>query len=171
MNEDVAQFDEPIKTEYGYQYFNWQIDEYPRYNRGIFWYIFMLGGGLALLIYAVITANFLFALIIVMFAMIMYLTNLKAPAKIEFGITDLGVVIGETFYPYKDIKRYWFIYEPPEVKNVYFEFKSPFSPRISVDLGDMNPNAVRQVLGRFLFEDFNEDEEPVSDFLARVFKL
>jgi hypothetical protein len=157
--------------EYGTEYFSWMIEEYPRYERGFFWYVFMGAAGIGLLIYSVMTANFLFALIIIMFAMVMYLTSLNRGNKIRFSITEAGLLIGESFYPYKDIQRYWFVYEPPEVKNMYFEFKSPLSPRLSVDLGQMNPNAIRQILGRVLVEDFNEDEEPVSDYLARLFKL
>ena len=164
-------FSQPVKAEFGTEYFSWTVDEYPQYDRGLFWYVFTVGTGIALLVYSVVTANFLFALIIVMFSLVMYMTHTRAAGRIRFAITDGGVVIGETLYPYKDIKRYWFVYEPPEVKNIYFELKSALSPRITVDLGDKNPNEIREVLGRFVYEDFNEDEEPISDFLARFFKL
>jgi hypothetical protein len=157
--------------EYGTEYFSWMIDEYPRYERGFFWYIFMGAAAVGLLIYSVLTANFLFALIIVMIVMIMYLTSFSRGNKIRFSITETGLVVGGSFYPYKNIRRYWFIYEPPEVKNIYFEFKSPLSPRLSVTLGEMNPNKVRQALGQMLLEDLNEDDEPMSDYLARLLKL
>lgn len=171
MEDFSSKLSQPLPPEYGQEYFGWLVDEFPRYDRGFFWYVFMTVAWVALLIYSVINANFLFALIIVMFALVMYLSNIRKANKIRFSVTDVGILVGETFYPYKDIKRYWFIYEPPEVKNLYFEFKSALSPRVSVDLGDMNPNEVRQVLNQFVYEDLNEDEEPISDFLARLFKL
>jgi hypothetical protein len=171
MADDSGLGSSLTETDYGQEYFRWQIDEYPRYHRGPFWYIFMIGGGIALVIYSLVTANFLFALIIIMFAMIMYLTSLSPSRKIDFAITDAGIVVGETLYPYRDIRRFWFIYEPPEVKSIYFEFKNALRPRMNVDLGTMNPNVIRDAIGRFVKEDFNEDEEPISDYLARIFKL
>lgn len=157
--------------EYGTEYFSWMIDEYPRYERGFFWYLFAGAAALGLLVYAVMSANFLFALIIVMVAMIMYISSLSRGNQIRFCVTEMGLVVGESFYPYKDIRRYWVIYEPPEVKNLYFDFKSPLSPRLTVTLGEHNPNEVREILNQILHEDLTEDEEPATDYLARLFKL
>jgi hypothetical protein len=153
------------------EYYGWDFYEYPRYDRGRLWYAFMGLGGLALLIYAVLTANFLFAFIIIMFALILYLTTISEPARIRFGITSVGIRVGRTFYPYKDITRFWFIYEPPDVKNLYFELKTPLQSRLVVDLDGANPNEVRTVLGQFIREDLNEDDEPLSDFIGRVLKI
>ncbi|KPJ84781.1 hypothetical protein AMJ57_05455 [Parcubacteria bacterium SG8_24] len=150
---------------------SWEIDEFPRYERGPFWYMFMLLFGGGLLIYAIVTANFLFALIVLMLALVIYLSSVREPSRIEFAITDLGVKIGRTFLPYKDIRRFWFIYEPPEVKNLHLDFKSPFRPRIAIDLEDQNPNEIRGILAHFVFEDFEEDEEHFSDYIGRILKI
>jgi hypothetical protein len=156
---------------FGNVYYSWEVDERPKYNRGLLWYViaFAVGGGL--LVYSVYSANFLFALMIVMFALIMYLTNMGKARRVMFSITDLGIIMGEAFYPYKDIRRFWFIYDPPDIKNLYLEFKSAFVPRMTVPMEDMNPNLVRQVLGQFVREDFSEDEEPFSEFLSRILKI
>ncbi len=153
------------------EYYGWDFFEYPRYDRGRLWYTLMILGGLGLLIYAVASANFLFAFIIIMFALVLYLTTLSEPARIRFGITSFGVRIGTSFYPYKEIVRFWFVYEPPEVKNLYLELKNPLRGRVVVDLDGANPNEVRGVLGRFVREDLNEDDEPLADFIGRVLKI
>jgi len=170
INELAIEDDGPIE-EYSTEYIGWEILEYPKYDRGRSWYIAMgvLGGGL--LIYSIISANFLFALIIIMFALVTYLASVSEPKQIKFAITDNGIRIGRSFYLYRDISRFWFIYEPPQVRALYFEFKNSLRPRVTVDLGAMNPNQVRQVLGRFVREDFNEDDEPFSDFVGRVLKI
>lgn len=157
--------------QFGNTYYSWSVPERPHYERGPFWYLAVFVVGIALLIYSVVTANFLFALIIMMFVLILYLTNMKEARDVEFLVTDMGIMMGDTFYPYKDIRRYWFIYDPPEIKKLYVEFKSSLSPRLSIEMKDMNPNLVRQVLSQFVIEDFSEDEEPLSDFLARIFKF
>jgi hypothetical protein len=153
------------------EYLGWDIFEYPKYERGRMWFLGMGIGGGGLLIYAVLTANFLFALIIIMFALVTYMSSVGEPKKIRFSVTDAGISIGNTFYMYRDINRYWFIYEPPAIRSLYLEFKNALRPRVTVDLGDMNPNQVRQVLANFVREDFNEDEEPLSDYLGRVLKI
>ncbi|MFH1046967.1 MAG: hypothetical protein V1738_01590 [Patescibacteria group bacterium] len=149
----------------------WEIDESDRYRRGKAWYgsMVLIGGGL--LIYAVASANFLFALLILMFALVIYLTSLKPPENLTVEISLDGVKVGETFYPYRDIKRYWFVYDPPEVKNLYLDFKAVAKPMLSLPLMDQNPNRIRQILSQYLPEDFEENEEPFMDFLGRILKL
>lgn len=167
----MAQFSKNNSNSWGQEYLGWDITERPRYNRGMFWYVGMVVVGGGLLIYSLIDANFLFALIIIMFALIMYLTNMKEPRDVRFSITENGIALGSNFYPFKDIRRFWFIYDPPAIKNIYFEFKSTVNPRITVFLEDVNPNEVRQVLSQYAFEDFSEDEEPFVDYLSRIMKL
>lgn len=171
MLEQLDLEDELPVGDYSTEYASWKVLEYPKYDRGRAWYLTMglLGGGL--LIYSVVSANFLFALIIIMFALVTYLSSVSEPKQIKFAITDTGLRLGNSFYLYRDISRYWFIYEPPAVRTLYFEFKNTLRPRITVDLGPMNPNQVRQVLANFVREDFNEDDEPFSDFVGRVLKI
>lgn len=149
----------------------WEVDESIGHKRGFFWYISAITVGTGLLIYSVITANFLFTLIILMLALIIYLSVVRGPQILRFMITEAGVKVGTTFYPYRDISEFFFIYEPPEVKNLHFRFKDPLRPRIYVDLDNQNPNEVRAILGQFILEDFSQDEEPFSDFLGRILKI
>lgn len=172
--EDVieeSELEEAPIGNYSTEYMGWDILEYPKYDRGRIWYIGMGVFGVGLLIYAVISANFLFALIIIMFALVTYLSSVSEPKKIKFALTDNGILVGRSFYMYRDLSRFWFIYEPPEVKSLYLEFKNALRPRVTIDLGNVNPNQVRQVLANFVREDFNEDDEPFADFVGRVLKI
>lgn len=171
MDEDVTEAAPVTSTGDVTEYFGWDFYEFPRYNRGRLWYTLMMLAGLALLIVAVASANFLFAFIIIMFALILYMTTLAQPRRIRFGITDFGVRVGRSFYLYKEIGRFWFVYEPPEVKNLYLELKNPVQGRLVIDLDGSNPNEVRSILGRFVREDLNEDDEPIADFIGRVLKI
>ena len=149
----------------------WEIDETARYRRGRAWYVVMvlIGGGL--LIYAVASGNFLFALLILMFALVIYLTSMKGSENTKVEISQDGIKVGDTFHPYRDVKRYWFVYDPPEVKSLYLDFRAVTKPLIALPLMDQNPNRIRQVLGQYVAEDFSEDEEPFMDFLGRILKL
>ena len=149
----------------------WEVDESKRYCRGRLWYAGMGLVGLVLLIYAVASANFLFALLILMFALVIYLTTLRAPTNVMVEVTDDGVTVGGTRFSYRDINRFWFVYEPPEVKMLYLGLKGTVRPWLPVPLDQQNPNEVRGILGKYLPEDLTEDSEPITDFLGRVLKL
>ncbi|MEA3249561.1 MAG: hypothetical protein U9Q03_04360 [Patescibacteria group bacterium] len=149
----------------------WEVDESKRYEKGLGWYLgaIVIGGGL--LIYAVISANFLFALIILMVALVIYMTSLRGPDKVSVSVSEDGVEIGGSFYPFREMNRFWFIYDPPAVKSLYLDFKSAMRPRIALPLEDQNPNDVRAILSKYLHEDITEDDEPFSDYLGRLLKL
>lgn len=159
------------KQEHGESLVSWEVDESKRYDKGLGWYMGAIAVGGGLLIYAVISANFLFALIILMVALVIYMTSLKGPDKVRVSVTEDGVEIGESFYRYRDMNRFWFIYDPPEVKSLYLDFKSAMRPRIAVSLEDQNPNDVRAIMSKYLHEDITEDEEPFADYLGRILKL
>ncbi len=158
-------------NEHGGALITWVVDESKRYEKGLGWYLAAIAVGGGLLIYAVISANFLFALIILMVALVIYMTSLRGPDKIEVSVSEDGVDIGGSFYAYRDMNRFWFIYDPPAVKSLYLDFKSAMRPRIAVPLEDQNPNDVRAVMSKYLHEDITEDEEPFSDYIGRILKL
>ena len=123
------------------------------------------------MIYSVVSANFLFALIIVLVGLILYLSLVIEPADLRIAVTEDGIELGHAFYRYKEIQNFWFIYEPPAVRSLYVEFKGALQPRIRIDLMDQNPNKVRTHLGRFVREDLEQDDEPLSDVIGRLLKI
>ena len=149
----------------------WTFPEYTQHERGRSWYFWM---GLAMagaLIYCLFTYNFLFAVIIIMFAVILYLQSRKKPLDITCKITEDGIELDEKFYEYKTLKKFWIIYEPPEVKNLYIDFKSSIRPALRIPLKKQNPLDVRKNLLNFLEEDLTQEEEPLGDLLSRRLKL
>lgn len=162
---------EEIKNEsHGKILISWNFSEHPRYTRTIGWYI---GFGVivcGLLIYALMTANFLFALIIVMMAVIILVHQFKEITKINFAIFEDGIKVGTKFYPWEDFKSFWIIYKPPEVKTLYFDFKG-LRPTLPIYLEDQNPVQVREILLQYLKEDVSRESEPAGDELARWLKI
>lgn len=155
----------------GQELLSWAVDEYERYERGPIWYAAMILLALGLLLYAVVTQNFLFAVIILMFGVIIGLSSLREPQKLPFMVTSRGVIIGARFYHFKEFRSFWILYEPPHVKNIYLEFKQSIRPHLVIPLYEENPLTVRESLLQFLNEDAEQEEEPFSDLLGRVLKL
>ena len=128
---------------YGYRLLSWEVDEYPRHERSRTWFIVAGIIGAALLVYAVVTANFLFAVIVLMLGVIILLTTFKEPQRVEVHITTMGIVVGNTFYPYKDVKDFSIVYQPPQTKLLYVGLSSLLHPLLSIPLEEMDPNQVR----------------------------
>ena len=93
------------------------------------------------------------------------------PAQLMVSIFEDGIQAGENFYAYRDLKSFWIIYEPPEVKTLYFDFKSAWRPRLPVPLAEENPVEVRRFLLKYLEEDLSRESEPTSDALSRLLRL
>lgn len=159
------------QDHFGEEIFSWTVDEYERHERGPVWYAIAFIVGVALILYAMITQNFLFAVIIIMAGVIIGLSSLREPQKILFQMTTRGVLLGNEFSPYKDLKSFWIFYEPPHFKSLYIDYRNPVTPHLKVSLEDADPLEVRAALLEFLREELSQEEEPLSELLGRVLKL
>jgi hypothetical protein len=149
----------------------WTIQEYEQHERALLWYILMLSVGLAMVLFAMFTGNFLFAVIIILFAIILFLQSHQLPPQVAFKITELGVILGDRFYPYSEFDSFYIIYQPPEVKTLYLTHKSIYRPMLRIPLLDENPVETRHTLREFLSEDLEKEEEPMADRVARNWRI
>ncbi|MDP3985201.1 MAG: hypothetical protein Q8P82_00395, partial [bacterium] len=149
----------------------WQIHSFPKYERGTAWFVVAGIIGAALILYALLTANFLFAIIIFIFGLILALTSIRKPDLVDIMITETGIGMGRSFYQYRDIEHFSVIYDPPITQNLYIELRGGFRPHISIDLQNQNPVLVREILVTYVPEDRERTEEPFSEFLGRLLKI
>lgn len=149
----------------------WEVPEFTKHDRSARWYVIAGVIALFLIVYALFTANFLFAIIVVMGGIIMFLTAQRDPEMVPFAITAGGIVIGEHFHPYYEFKNFAIIYEPPNVKRLYITSERRARPTFKISLEDMDPNLVREVMITFLPEDLERVEESLTESLARMYKL
>ncbi len=161
--------DESLLT--GNTLLEWSIAEYDEHVRPTAWYVIMTAVGSVLVGYAILTDNFMFAIIIVLFAIIVFLQSHQKPIVIPFRITELGVIINNRLYQYSELKDFYIIYQPPEVKMLFIETIATMRPRLRIPLMDMNPNEVRELLLEFLEENVQKEEEPLSDKIAREWRI
>lgn len=149
----------------------WTIQEYEQFERGTRWYLFMGGLGFVSLIYSLLKGNFLFTLVIILFAIIIWLQAHQPPLQLPFVITDLGVIVGRRFHPYTEMQSFYVVYRPPEVKTLFFETKSVLEPSMRIPLLDADPVEVRFTLLEYLPENAEKEDEPISDQLARNLRI
>ncbi|MBI4407402.1 MAG: hypothetical protein HY565_02785 [Candidatus Kerfeldbacteria bacterium] len=157
-------------TKYGRILAEWTVPEYIQYKRTLGWMIVMGGLATVFLIHALATRNFLFAIIIIIVAAIVYLHERRQPEQLEFLIVEGGIVLGEHYYPYKELTGFWIIYEPP-VKLLYFGVNQTMRKELPVHLENQNPLAIRRILLQYIEEDFEKEDESTEEALARLMRL
>lgn len=150
----------------------WEIPEYIKHDHTRNWYVAAGVIVIGMMIYALMSHNYLFLGILFLGAFITIMNDLGHPRMLTVILSDEGIRVGKSFYDYDEIRNFSVIYKPKdEVKNVYIEFKSPIKQRLSLPLMDQNPLAVREALLRFLPEDLERINRPTSESLAKLLKL
>ncbi|MCX6780401.1 MAG: hypothetical protein NT034_04490, partial [Candidatus Magasanikbacteria bacterium] len=133
--------------------YEWNVNEYERHERSKNWYVAIGILGAILVGYGVVSGNYLFALITVLFGIILFMQDMVEPMEVYFALTNTGVVIGKKYYRYSELNNFWIIYNPPATKNLYFSQNSLLRHRVQVPLYDFDPRPIRDYLNQFLEEE------------------
>ncbi|MFA5131459.1 MAG: hypothetical protein WC467_03460 [Patescibacteria group bacterium] len=166
------------------KYLQWQVPEYRIPQRSRNWYLIASAFLVICIFFSFFTitrwhlaflgynSNFLFVLIIIIAGAIMYTNERHEPLMVNFEIGPEGVRIGSHFYDYDDLKNFCVLYKPKQsIKNLYFEFKTTSRPRLSIPLRRMDALTVRNFLVRYLDEDLDRSNPPLSEQLTKLLKL
>lgn len=151
--------------------FVWEAPAYERHERGPRWYLVMILVALGFVGYAIWTANYLFAFIILISAIVLVLAGNEKPKRILVQIGQNGVVVNGEFLSYEDIRHFAVVYQPPMVKVLYIYPRGTAFRRHRIYLGDQNPVEIRQFLRQYLEEDLDLRDEHFSDILGKLLKL
>ena len=166
------------------QYIRWQVPEYRVPKRDKRWYL--IAGSLACiivffcfftikswsLVFLGTSSNFLFALFIIVAAIIMIINEGRQPLMVEVELGPEGIRIGSRFYDYDRIKNFVVLYKPKQsLKSLYLEFKGSIQPRLALPLRRLDALTVRNFLIRYLDENLERTEMPMSEQLTKLLKL
>lgn len=149
----------------------WTFREPKAAERSRTWWVWACIIGGALVVYAVATSNFLFALLLILFAVIFVGEAKQSARAIECRLTSTGVMVGKKFWRWSDLGSFWIAYQPPVVTSLYLVPKRVLDPRVTIPLEKTNPLKVREHLGKYVKEDLEREDEPTSETLTRLLKL
>ena len=150
---------------------SWTFLEFIPHVRSTTWYVVAGIVAAAIFAYAIISHNVLFALLVVMIALVMLLNHRKQPKQISITLHEDGIDIAKKTIPWKDITAFWIVYDPPHVKRLYFHTKGMMLGEISIPLENENPVTVRAVLLKYIPEDTKKESETTFDALGRWLKI
>jgi len=172
MPDDIKpKENETTKEDHGKILASWTFPEFIKYVRTTGWYIGISIVIIGIIVYSILTKDYLFLIFIVIIVAIYYLRAKREPMLIKLNVTEDGLEVSDSFYQYKDIKNFWIIYEPPAVKMLYFDFKTGIRPRLSIFLENQNPLKIRKILLDYLEEDLTKENESFTDGMMRILKL
>jgi len=183
---------EDIKTED--DVIAWEIPEYQGEQKTKRWYLIAGLIALALLAYAIYSQNLIFGIIIIFVSILVVMLDGNEPSLLKVILSDKGILVGKEFYEYDQIDNFFIIYKPGEdTKNLYLEFKRFVRPalptgepvryewllwlinfartRLSIPLLDMNPIIIRRNLLKYLKENLEKTNIPLSEQLTKLFNL
>jgi hypothetical protein len=123
----------------------WSVPEYADRERSVDWFWgvgFVALLGVAASIYL---ADYLFAVLIVIAAFSLGIFAVRKPRHIEYGLSEKGLRIDETRYPFSTLASFWVekIHHTPKIIIVSKKF---FMPVIIVPFVDHDEDTVRDFL-------------------------
>jgi len=171
-------------SENNSKYLRWQVPEYRKPDRNQTWYILAAIFIVICLFFCFFTvrswslvflgysSNFLFALILIIAAIIMIINESQPTIMVDIELGPEGLKVGTKFYDYDELKNFAVLYKPKQgIKNLYFEFKASLRLRLSIPLRRLDALTVRNFLIRYLDEDLERVAPPLSEQLTKLLKL
>lgn len=160
-----------VPEDIGQIYQRWEFPEFVNEKKSKKWLIGVSALVLALIIYAIISANLLFAMILAISVFIVILQGFQDPRPVEVSVGEDGIVVGNKFYPYRALASFWIVYEPPRSKYLYLDFKNSVKKSLPIPLEEANPLEIRAALLNHLDEDIEKEGEELDEIFSRLFKL
>ncbi|MFZ6015316.1 MAG: hypothetical protein ACOYUZ_03085 [Patescibacteria group bacterium] len=151
--------------------FVWEMPEHEHYHRSNTWYLIVSLIALASVIYGIWSTNYLFALIILISAVVLILAGNDEPGDVLVQIGNNGIVVNGEFVDFDKLFDFSIIYHPPHTKLLYIERKHSFKPRLKLYLEDQDPIAIREHLLQYLPENLALREEHLSDIVGRLLRI
>ena len=154
-------FDQPI--------LEWESHERPLHERGQTWHLASATFVIGMVVYAILTNSATMAIAFLLMAGVYKLVNSEGVREIKTSISEIGIKHGTEIYPFNQIKAFWLIYND-SVSQLHLLMPKRFPRELSIELGQQDPNTLREYLIRQIPE-YEDREEKGMDLISRVFKL
>ena len=135
------------------QQISWRAPEYIHTHKTADWYWIVGIVTLSIAIIAVIFNNLIFGILVIVAAATLSMHASRPPRKIDIVISQLGVRIGNVFYPYDELESFWIETEDmPTVihPKIIFKSKKKLMFLITALLENQNPDEIEEYLAQHL---------------------
>jgi len=138
----------------------WEALEHEPRENSTDWYWALGIISISVALASILIGNILFAVVILMGAVLLALHTRRDPRVVRHEINTRGIVSDRYLYPYETLESFWV--EHPELPNpkLIVKSKKTFVPYIILPLDDIDGEYIRYYLGAFLKEE--PHSEPLS---------
>lgn len=147
----------------------WSAPSRPPHARDRKWYA--IAGSIAalVLIYALFTQAWTFAVVIVLLAVLYGVLHGKSHPLHSIRITEQALYWDSKTIPWRDLEGFWMLQGQGYVE-LHVEYRQAGKERLVILTGDMPPADIAAALGRFL-PSFADRREKLLDYIIRICKL
>ena len=139
----------------------WRAHEYVHTEKNSDWYWALGLIAVAGALFALMSGNVLFAVLILIASFVLALFATIKPKHIEFAVTQRGIRIDNELLPYNSLESFAVDeISPNHIPKLIIESKKLFSPHIVIPIEEVSPDDVHDFLMNYLPED--DHMEPVT---------
>jgi hypothetical protein len=162
VNQEIS----PIENDIIY---SWAAPEFLYHKKSLSWHLAVYSVILLLVGVMFILKQWFAIPVFLLIAVLIYQYAEVKPRNVDVAITRLGIMVGEKFYPFSEIRVFWILYNPP-LKQLNFELTKRFSPVISVSLKGVDSGSVKDILSINIVEDDTRTED-LMDRMIRFIRF
>ncbi|HEX5430287.1 MAG TPA: hypothetical protein VFX17_04420 [Patescibacteria group bacterium] len=148
---------------------SWTALEFQEREKNNWWYAAFFIISAALIGYSVYLHETLTVITFSVLAVAVFIFSHQRPRQIQYSLTPVGVNMGRTQMPFRNIKKFWIIYTDQN-KTVNFETTSYLNSVLTLELGRQDPLPVKIFLKSYLPEDLQK-EESFTEVISRKIKF
>ncbi|HEU0080810.1 MAG TPA: hypothetical protein VFQ72_02180 [Candidatus Paceibacterota bacterium] len=145
--------------------FSWQTPEYIHFEKSNDWYWTVGIITAALVVTAIILGDILFGVVLAIAAFTLAVFASRPPNVVSVEVTDRGVVIGKTLFPYAELESFSVDEEHHHGPRLVLRSKKPIVPLITVPIMHDGLDDLREHLERHL-----RSEKFPQNFMHTVFE-
>lgn len=148
----------------------WKALSHEHHHRSSGWYLMLGIVSLGLIGFGIYNHSILTVLTFILIILVVLILSAQRPRLLTYKASQTGISVGNTHYPYKIIKTFWIVYDPPQTKTLNFETTAYLNNRVSLQLADQNPVELKLFLSEYLPEDLDH-EDSITETLAKNLKI
>ena len=99
-----------------------------------------------------------------------YYFSSQKPKNIKISVNQTGLTVKDAKIPFGQIKSFWIVYRPPDIKTLNFETTAYLNRYFTLQLDDQDPVKLRDFLLDHLPEELDRQEQ-MGDKVARKLKF
>lgn len=138
----------------------WEAPEHHHNEKTSDWYWILSIIAIAGSVTSIILGNVLFGVVIILGAMTVFVTSHRKPRVIEFEVSERGIRIEDTLYPYATLESYYLDEENHINPQLIAKSKKMFIPLIIIPIPDEYITEIENIVSSRIPEEHLE--EPFS---------